>query len=139
MRGRFYSPPRSPAKWSRREKRFTLPPKRLFSPLPTVCATSYATRGYLSLRFNPAQRTPTSFIGPEWTTTEVGSKGKSESQPDDVARQGIDALLAGDDHVYAASMKTKLEGKLANVVPGAMKGAMHEKMAKPLEEEKAAR
>jgi short-subunit dehydrogenase len=71
--------------------------------------------------------------------TEVGSKGKSESQPDDVARQGIDALLAGDDHVYAASMKTKLEGKLANVVPGAMKGAMHEKMAKPLEEEKAAR
>ena len=71
--------------------------------------------------------------------TEVGSKGKSESQPDDVARQGIDALLAGDDHVYAASMKTKLEGKLANVVPGAMKGAMHEKLAKPLEEEKAAR
>jgi uncharacterized protein len=66
--------------------------------------------------------------------TEVGFKGKSESQPDDVARQGIDALLAGDDHVYAASMKTKLEGKLANVVPGAMKGAMHEKMAKPLKE-----
>jgi len=27
--------------------------------------------------------------------TEVGSKGKSESQPDDVARQGIEALLAG--------------------------------------------
>src|ERR1700678_1858611 len=71
--------------------------------------------------------------------TEVGAKGKQESQPHDVARQGIDALLAGDDHVYAASMKTKLEGKLANVVPGAMKGAMHEKMAKPLEEEKAAR
>jgi short-subunit dehydrogenase len=69
--------------------------------------------------------------------TEVGSKGKSESQPDDVARQGIDALLVGDDHVYAASMKTKLEGKLANIVPGAMKGAMHEKMAKPLEEKSA--
>ena len=27
--------------------------------------------------------------------TQVGSVGKSESQPDDVARQGIDALLAG--------------------------------------------
>jgi short-subunit dehydrogenase len=27
--------------------------------------------------------------------TEVGQKGRSESQPDDVARQGIDALLAG--------------------------------------------
>ena len=63
--------------------------------------------------------------------TEVGQKGKSESQPEDVARQGIDALLAGKDHVYAASFKTKLEGVLANVVPGTVKGAMHEKMAKP--------
>ena len=70
--------------------------------------------------------------------TEVGSKGKSESQPDDVARQGIDALLAGDDHVYAASMKTKLEGKLANMIPGAAKASMHEKMARPLEESESA-
>jgi short-subunit dehydrogenase len=66
--------------------------------------------------------------------TEVGQKGKSESQPDDVARQGIDALLAGKDHVYAASFKTKLEGTLANVTPGNVKGAMHEKMAKPISE-----
>jgi short-subunit dehydrogenase len=63
--------------------------------------------------------------------TEVGQKGKSESQPDEVARQGIDALLAGKDHVYAASFKTKLEGALANVTPGSVKGAMHEKMAEP--------
>jgi uncharacterized protein len=63
--------------------------------------------------------------------TEVGQKGKSESQPDDVARQGIDALLAGKDHVYAASLKTKFEGALANVIPGDAKAAMHEKMAKP--------
>lgn len=67
--------------------------------------------------------------------TQVGQEGKSESQPDDVARQGIDALLAGKDHVYAASMKTKLEGMMANLVPGSVKGAMHEKMAKPLDEE----
>jgi short-subunit dehydrogenase len=63
--------------------------------------------------------------------TEVGSTGKSESQPDDVARQGIEALLAGKDHVYAASAKTKVEGILANVTPGNVKGAMHEKMARP--------
>jgi short-subunit dehydrogenase len=66
--------------------------------------------------------------------TEVGQKGKSESQPSDVARQGIDALMAGKDHVYAASLKTKLEGALANVMPGDVKGAMHEKMAKPMSE-----
>jgi uncharacterized protein len=67
--------------------------------------------------------------------TEVGQKGKSESEPSDVARQGIEALLAGKDHVYAASFKTKLEGALANVVPGSVKGAMHEKMAKPKSEQ----
>jgi short-subunit dehydrogenase len=69
--------------------------------------------------------------------TEVGSEGKSESQPEDVARQGIEALLAGKDHVYAASMKTKTEGMLANVIPGSVKGAMHDKMAQPLDEKKA--
>jgi len=66
--------------------------------------------------------------------TQAGSEGKHESEPRDVARQGLDALFDGKDHVYAASLKTKMEGMLANVVPGAVKGAMHEKMAKPLSE-----
>ncbi len=63
--------------------------------------------------------------------TQVGSEGKKESAPEDVAKQGIEALLAGKDHVYAASVKTKIEGMLASAVPGTVKGAMHEKMAKP--------
>ena len=63
--------------------------------------------------------------------TQVGSEGKKESQPEEVAKQGIEALLKGEDHVYAASMKTKMEGMMANIVPGSVKGAMHEKMAKP--------
>jgi short-subunit dehydrogenase len=66
--------------------------------------------------------------------TQVGQEGKSESRPDDVARQALEALFAGKDHVYAASVKTKLEGMLGNVVPGTVKGAMHEKMAKPLQD-----
>lgn len=69
--------------------------------------------------------------------TQMGTEGKKQSQPDDVARQGIDALLAGKGHVYAASTKTKMQGMVANVVPGSVKGAMHEKMSKPLDEEKA--
>jgi uncharacterized protein len=63
--------------------------------------------------------------------TQVGSEGKKESSPRDVARQGIEALFAGKDHVYAASTKTKIEGMVANVIPGDVKAAMHEKMAKP--------
>lgn len=66
--------------------------------------------------------------------TETGAKGKHESKPQDVARQGLDALFSGKDHIYAASFKTKMEGMLANAVPGSVKGAMHEKMAKPLNE-----
>ncbi|HEY3706106.1 MAG TPA: SDR family NAD(P)-dependent oxidoreductase [Terracidiphilus sp.] len=66
--------------------------------------------------------------------TQVGSGGKKESQPEDVAKEGIEALFAGKDHVYSASLKTKIEGKMANAIPGEMKGAMHEKMAKPLNE-----
>jgi short-subunit dehydrogenase len=69
--------------------------------------------------------------------TEVGQKGKLESSPADVARQGLDALMDGKDHVYSASMKTKMEGMLANVVPGSVKAAMHEKMAMPQDEKKA--
>ncbi len=68
--------------------------------------------------------------------TKVGSKGKAVSKPEDVARQGIDALFDGKDHVYAASLKTKIEGKLAKAIPGEMKGALHEKMVRPLSENK---
>jgi uncharacterized protein len=66
--------------------------------------------------------------------TKVGTEAKKQSQPEDVAREGIDALFAGKDHVYSASLKTKIEGKLANAIPGEVKGAMHEKMARPLNE-----
>jgi short-subunit dehydrogenase len=66
--------------------------------------------------------------------TQVGTDGKKESNPADVAREGLDALFDGKDHIYAASLKTKIEGKLANAIPGAAKGAMHEKMARPLGE-----
>lgn len=69
--------------------------------------------------------------------TKVGSEGKTESSPRDVARQGIDALMDGKDHVYAASMKTKMEGMMANFIPGEAKGAMHDKMARPENEKKA--
>lgn len=64
--------------------------------------------------------------------TKVGSEGKKQSQPDDVAKDGLDALFAGRDHVYSHSATTKLEGAVANLIPGSVKASMHEKMAKPL-------
>ncbi len=66
--------------------------------------------------------------------TKVGSEGKKQSHPDDVAKDGIDALFAGKDHVYSHSTTTRLEGAVANLVPGSVKASVHEKQAKPLNE-----
>ena len=66
--------------------------------------------------------------------TDAGTKGKMDSEPDDVARQGYEALMKGESHVYAASLKMKVEGALMNLVPGVVKGKMHDDMAKPLSE-----
>jgi short-subunit dehydrogenase len=67
----------------------------------------------------------------EMDDTKVGGDGKKESEPGDVARQGLDALFDGKDHIYAGSLKTKIQGKLTHAIPGAAKGAMHETMARP--------
>ncbi|WP_263383561.1 SDR family oxidoreductase [Granulicella arctica] len=66
--------------------------------------------------------------------TQVGQEGKKESEPYNVAKQGYDALIKGEKHVYAASLMTKIEGAVANLVPDALKSSMHEKMSKPLGE-----
>ena len=57
---------------------------------------------------------------------------KVQSHPDAVAKDGIDALIAGEDHVYSHSTATKLEGAVANSIPGSVKASMHEEQAKPL-------
>jgi short-subunit dehydrogenase len=62
-----------------------------------------------------------SFIARERITTKVGSEGKKESSPAEVAKQGVEALLDGRDHAYAAFTTTKFEGMLANVAPGSLK------------------
>jgi short-subunit dehydrogenase len=63
--------------------------------------------------------------------TKVGSEGKYESEPADVAQQGYDALMKGEDHIYAASMKTKAQGELGRFIPDSVKSSMHKKMAEP--------
>jgi len=65
--------------------------------------------------------------------TKVGQEGKKDNEPYHVAKQGFDALMKGEKHVYAADWKTKAEGALANVIPDKVKAAMHEKAAQPIE------
>ncbi len=68
--------------------------------------------------------------------TEVGTEGKKDMEPYDVAKEGFAALMKGEKHVYTG-WKTKLEGATANVTPDALKASMHEKMAKPKDEKVA--
>lgn len=63
--------------------------------------------------------------------TKVGSEGKYENDPLDVAKQGFDALLDGDDHVFSSSWKTKIQGEVGKFVPESVKAEMHRKQAEP--------
>jgi uncharacterized protein len=61
--------------------------------------------------------------------TKVGSDDKDD--PADVARDGFEALMAGDERVVSASMKTKLQGRASRLMPDSAKSAMHRRMAEP--------
>jgi short-subunit dehydrogenase len=61
--------------------------------------------------------------------TKVGAGEKDD--PAEVARQGFDALMVGEEKVVAGSLKNKLQTTVAGVVPDSMKARMHRRMAEP--------
>ena len=61
--------------------------------------------------------------------TRIGQGPKDD--PADVARQGFEALMDGEERVVAASVKTKLQGRASGVLPDAAKAKLHRKMAEP--------
>jgi short-subunit dehydrogenase len=76
--------------------------------------------------------TETSFFDrAEMTDTRVGQSKKDD--PAQVAKQGVDALLAGKDRVVGGSLKTKAQEAANKVLPDSVKAAAHRKMAEPKE------
>ena len=63
--------------------------------------------------------------------TKVGSEEKFENDPADVARQGIEAMLAGRRKVYASSLKTKVIGLANRYLPQWVKAEYNKKMSEP--------
>jgi short-subunit dehydrogenase len=61
--------------------------------------------------------------------TKVGASEKDD--PETVARQGFEALMAGKDHVIAGSFKTKVQGAMAKILPNTANAEQHRKMAEP--------
>jgi short-subunit dehydrogenase len=61
--------------------------------------------------------------------TKVGAGEKDD--PADVARDGFQALMSGEERVVSASMKTKLQAGASRVLPDSAKAEMHRRMAEP--------
>src|SRR3954464_13065535 len=65
----------------------------------------------------------------EMMDTKVGQGDKDD--PADVARDGFEALMNGDERVVSHSLSTKLQGKGSRLMPDKLKAEMHRRMAEP--------
>jgi uncharacterized protein len=61
--------------------------------------------------------------------TNIGASAKDE--PADVAKQGFEALMAVKDQVLAGSLKTKVQGAAAKIMPATLSAEQHRGMAEP--------
>jgi hypothetical protein len=61
--------------------------------------------------------------------TSVGTDPNKRDAAD-VAKDGWDALMSGKPSVFSGLM-TKVQGVLANVIPGSVLAEQHRKMAEP--------
>jgi short-subunit dehydrogenase len=61
--------------------------------------------------------------------TKVGMSEKDD--PADVAKTGFEALMSGDDHVVAGSVKNKVQATIAHVLPDTVTAETHRKQAEP--------
>jgi short-subunit dehydrogenase len=61
--------------------------------------------------------------------TPIGRSDKDD--PATVARQGVEALMAGDARVVGGGLGTKVQEAVAKVVPDRAKAALHRRMAEP--------
>lgn len=65
----------------------------------------------------------------EGKNTKVSTDQKDD--PEEVARQGFEALMAGEERVVGGSWKNKAQVAAGRFVPDALKAEMHRKMAEP--------
>ena len=61
--------------------------------------------------------------------TKLGTSTKDD--PADVARDGFEAMMNGDERVVSASLMTKAQGRAGRFLPDAVKAALHGNMAEP--------
>ncbi len=62
--------------------------------------------------------------------TKVGASDKKDDAAD-VAEQGFEAMMEGEERVLAASLMTKLQGHGSRLMPDRVKAKAHRGMAEP--------
>ena len=62
--------------------------------------------------------------------TKVGAS-ESKDDPEDVARDGFEALMAGKERVVSHSLSTKLQGRSSRFLPDSAKAELHRRQAEP--------
>jgi short-subunit dehydrogenase len=70
------------------------------------------------------------FIRADMLDTKVGADHKAQSNPEDVAKIGFEAMMAGEADVVAG-FKNKMQVAMAKVVPAQATAEMHRKLAEP--------
>jgi short-subunit dehydrogenase len=65
----------------------------------------------------------------EMEDTKVGAGEKDD--PAEVARQGFDALMGGEEKVVGGAFKNKVQAVAGKVIPDSKKAEMHRQMAEP--------
>jgi len=62
--------------------------------------------------------------------TKIGTSD-AKDDPADVARDGFEALMAGEERVVSHSLSTKAQGHGSRLMPDSVKAELHRKMAEP--------
>lgn len=65
----------------------------------------------------------------EMDDTQAGADKKDD--PAEVAKQGFEALMAGDDDRVAGSLKTRALGNVSKVLPDTVNAELHRKLTEP--------
>jgi short-subunit dehydrogenase len=63
--------------------------------------------------------------------TKAGAEMKYDNDPEEVARQGFEALMEGKESVFAESFMTKLQGYALKILPEKAKAQFHRKWSEP--------
>jgi short-subunit dehydrogenase len=63
--------------------------------------------------------------------TRIGANTEQQDDPADVARDGFDAMMSGDERVVSHSVSTKLQGRGSRFIPDKVKAKMHRRQAEP--------